>query len=48
MVNESMTMLCVTHKMGFAQRVADRIVYMDAGQFFEEAPPRGVLHGAQK
>jgi ABC-type polar amino acid transport system ATPase subunit len=32
-------MLCVTHEMGFARRIADRIVFMDAGAIVEEAPP---------
>jgi len=35
-----MTMLVVTHEMGFARRVADRIVFMDRGQIVEEAPSR--------
>ena len=34
-----MTMICVTHEMGFAKRVADRIVFMDRGEAVEEAPP---------
>lgn len=34
-----MTMLCVTHEMGFARRVADRVVFMDRGQLVEDAPP---------
>lgn len=34
---EGMTMLCVTHEMGFAQSVADRIVFMDQGQIVEES-----------
>ena len=34
-----MTMICVTHEMGFAKRVADRIVFMDAGEIVEQAPP---------
>ena len=34
-----MTMLVVTHEMGFARRVADRMVFMDEGQIVEEAPP---------
>ena len=36
---EGMTMLVVTHEMGFARLVADRVVFMDAGQIVEEAPP---------
>lgn len=34
-----MTMVCVTHEMGFARRVADRVIFMDRGQIIEEAPP---------
>jgi general L-amino acid transport system ATP-binding protein len=34
-----MTMICVTHEMGFARTVADRVVFMDHGQIVEEAPP---------
>jgi len=36
---EGMTMICVTHEMGFARKVADRIVFMDQGEIVEEAPP---------
>ncbi len=35
---EGMTMVCVTHEMGFARRVADRIIFMDAGQIVEDVP----------
>jgi general L-amino acid transport system ATP-binding protein len=34
-----MTMLVVTHEMGFAKAVADRVVFMDAGEIVEDAPP---------
>jgi len=34
-----MTMLCVTHEMGFARKVADRIVFMDGGRIVEQAAP---------
>lgn len=34
-----MTMLCVTHEMGFARRVADRIVFMDRGRIVEVGTP---------
>ena len=34
-----MTMICVTHEMGFARRVADRIVFMDFGEIVEVAEP---------
>jgi ABC-type polar amino acid transport system ATPase subunit len=33
------TLVCVTHEMGFARRVADRVVFMDEGQIVEIAPP---------
>jgi general L-amino acid transport system ATP-binding protein len=36
---QGMTMLCVTHEMGFARAVAHRVVFMDQGQIIEEAPP---------
>ncbi|MDX6751153.1 amino acid ABC transporter ATP-binding protein [Geminicoccaceae bacterium 1502E] len=39
LANEGMTMVCVTHEMGFARTVADRVVFMDAGEIVEEAPP---------
>jgi ABC-type polar amino acid transport system ATPase subunit len=34
-----MTMICVTHEMGFARRVADKMVFMDEGKIVEMAPP---------
>ncbi len=37
--DEGMTMLCVTHEMGFARSVADRIVFMDRGQIIEDSDP---------
>ncbi len=39
LAEEGMTMICVTHEMGFARTVADRVVFMDQGQIVEEAPP---------
>ena len=38
-----MTMLCVTHEMGFAKAVADRVIFMDQGQIVEENTPARVL-----
>jgi general L-amino acid transport system ATP-binding protein len=35
-----MTMICVTHEMGFARKVADLVVFMDAGEIIEAAPPQ--------
>ena len=34
-----MTMICVTHEMGFAKAVADRVIFMDQGQIVEENNP---------
>jgi general L-amino acid transport system ATP-binding protein len=39
LAGQGMTMLCVTHEMGFAKAVADRVIFMDAGQIVEQAPP---------
>jgi general L-amino acid transport system ATP-binding protein len=39
LAQEGMTMLCVTHEMGFARTVADRVIFMDGGEIVEEAPP---------
>jgi general L-amino acid transport system ATP-binding protein len=40
LAQEGMTMVCVTHEMGFARTVADSIVFMDRGEIVEAAPPR--------
>jgi general L-amino acid transport system ATP-binding protein len=39
LANEGMTMLCVTHEMGFARQVADRVIFMDAGEIVEINTP---------
>jgi glutamate transport system ATP-binding protein len=39
LAHDGMTMVVVTHEMGFAKRVADRVVFMDHGRILEEAPP---------
>ena len=39
LAHQGMTMLCVSHEMGFARQVADRVVFMDAGEILEDAPP---------
>ena len=39
LASDGMTMLCVTHEMGFAKRVADRVIFMDQGRIVEVAPP---------
>ncbi|MCZ0961488.1 amino acid ABC transporter ATP-binding protein [Paracoccus sp. EF6] len=40
LAEEGMTMLCVTHEMGFAQAVANRVIFMDQGQIVEQNEPR--------
>src|ERR1044071_1036963 len=40
LARSGMTMLCVTHEMGFARQVADRVIFMDRGEIVEEAPPK--------
>ncbi|MBV9418197.1 MAG: amino acid ABC transporter ATP-binding protein [Alphaproteobacteria bacterium] len=39
LAKKGMTMLCVTHEMGFAREVADRVCFMDAGEILEQADP---------
>jgi polar amino acid transport system ATP-binding protein len=43
LARQGMTMLVVTHEMGFARNVADRVVFMHAGRIWEEGPTRAVL-----
>ena len=40
LAGQGITMLCVTHEMGFAKSVADRVIFMDEGQIVEQAPPK--------
>ena len=44
LARQGMTMIVVTHEMGFARKAANRVVFMDDGQIVEEADPRLVLH----
>jgi len=44
---ESMTMVVVTHEMGFAREVADRVIFMDDGVIVEEGPPSAVFGAPQ-
>ncbi|MDA9229288.1 ATP-binding cassette domain-containing protein, partial [Rhodobacteraceae bacterium] len=39
LAEEGMTMICVTHEMGFARQVANRVIFMDDGQIVEENEP---------
>ena len=47
LAKDGMTMMVVTHEMGFARRVAHRVVFMDAGQVVEEAPPEQFFAAAR-
>ena len=47
LANEGMTMLCVTHEMGFAKTVADRVIFMDGGQIVEENKPHEFFNNPQ-
>jgi general L-amino acid transport system ATP-binding protein len=42
-----MTMVCVTHEMGFARQVADRVVFMDRGEIVEVGPPQQMFENPQ-
>ena len=44
---EGMTMMVVTHEMGFAREVGDKLVFMDGGVIVEEGDPREVLGNPQ-
>lgn len=47
LAREGMTMVCVTHEMGFARTVADRVVFMDAGTIIEEGLPNAFFSNPQ-
>ena len=47
LAGEGMTMLCVTHEMGFAKEVADRVIFMDAGEIIEENNPKEFFENPQ-
>ena len=47
LADEGMTMLVVTHEMGFAKQVADRVLFIDEGVIQEQGPPRDVLENPQ-
>ncbi|MSO65044.1 MAG: amino acid ABC transporter ATP-binding protein [Alphaproteobacteria bacterium] len=44
LANDGMTMICVTHEMGFARSVANRVVFMDGGEIIEVQPPEEFFH----
>ncbi|AKQ54878.1 amino acid ABC transporter ATP-binding protein [Bordetella hinzii] len=47
LAREGMTMICVTHEMGFAREVGDRVVFMDGGRIVESAPPQRFFSAPQ-
>ena len=47
LAKEGMTMLCVTHEMGFAKEVADRVIFMADGVIAEEGTPDEVFNNPQ-
>jgi len=47
LAREGMTMICVTHEMGFAKTVANRVIFMDEGQIIEENEPEAFFNNPQ-
>ncbi len=47
LANSGMTMICVTHEMGFARQVADRIIFMDGGEIVEQNTPEEFFNNPQ-
>jgi polar amino acid transport system ATP-binding protein len=47
LADEGMTMLVVTHEMGFAREVADRVLFLDGGVIVEQGPARELLSAPQ-
>ncbi|HMQ72161.1 MAG: amino acid ABC transporter ATP-binding protein [Burkholderiaceae bacterium] len=47
LAGQGMTMLCVTHEMGFAKAVADRVIFMDQGQIVEQNEPHAFFNDPQ-
>jgi general L-amino acid transport system ATP-binding protein len=48
LAEQGITMLCVTHEMGFARAVADRVIFMDQGQIVEQAAPHDFFERPQQ
>jgi len=48
LASEGMTMVCVTHEMGFARQVANRVVFMDAGEIVETGEPTEFFNSPQR
>ncbi|MCB1810114.1 MAG: amino acid ABC transporter ATP-binding protein, partial [Candidatus Competibacteraceae bacterium] len=47
LAQDGMTMLCVTHEMGFARTVANRVIFMDGGEIIEENEPEEFFNNPQ-
>ncbi|WP_320202182.1 amino acid ABC transporter ATP-binding protein (plasmid) [Agrobacterium sp. rho-13.3] len=47
LANDGMTMICVTHEMGFARQVADRVIFMSDGEIVEENSPKDFFSAPQ-
>jgi glutamate transport system ATP-binding protein len=47
LAKQGMTMIVVTHEMGFARKAANRVIFMDAGQIVEENDPESFFTNAQ-
>jgi general L-amino acid transport system ATP-binding protein len=47
LAGQGITMICVTHEMGFARSVADRVIFMDQGQIVEQNEPEAFFHHPQ-
>ena len=47
LAQSGMTMMCVTHEMGFAREVADRVIFLDHGQILEDTTPEAFFTNPQ-
>ena len=47
LAKEGITMICVTHEMGFARKVANRVIFMDEGQIVEQNEPEEFFQNPQ-
>ena len=47
LAHQGMTLVCVTHEMGFAREVSDRVLFMDRGMILERAPPQDFFGNPQ-
>ena len=47
LAEDGMSMICVTHEMGFARKVANRVIFMDEGQVIEEKEPEAFFNNPE-